>query len=440
MNTLKLITAWDTLLLGSQWLYLEGLKFFPQRRVGKKNGRHLALFAWALPPNSNAGVYRPLSFIRYGTELGWRIDAFQGEVPTNQNEHGNELLSHVPANAKLYIVPSSPRQPSYRLFPQIDGGFKNALTDARYAIQLLAKDPPDIVLASGPPFHVFLAAYFVAKRFGVPLVLDYRDEWTECPFDFVSKGNQDRFWERRCLAAATAVLFTTQSHLEHQLAQFAELKKEKAHLIPNGWESDDFLINDNQNDIQKSANNGILNLAHIGNLASHTLPDDFLKALAELLTNEPEWQKRIIVNFIGRRSPAATSVLDSFPYRDNLKLINHVGKREANRLMQEADVLLLIAAPELERYLPGKLFDYVAAHRPILIFGSPGESSRVLEKIGVGSLCPSGSGKLLGEALQLLWKTDIRKNSTILQKWLDHHKRANLAKEAFDIFSKLVTK
>lgn len=433
-------TIWDTLFLGSQWLYLEGSHMFPQRRAGKGDDRHLALFAWALPPNSNAGVYRPLSFIRYGSSLGWRIDAFQGEVPTNQSEHGDELLSRIPADAKLHVVPSSSRQPSHRFFPQIDGGFKNALVHARYAIQKLSNDPPSVVLASGPPFYVFVSAYFVARHFDIPLVLDYRDEWTECPFGFVITSNQDRFWECRCLAGADAVLFTTKSHLEHQVTQFVELNKEKTHVIPNGWEPDDFLSCDDQTRVNRSTNSEILNIAHVGTLAAHTLPTDFLKALAELLTNQPVWRKRIMVNFIGRRSPAAASILDGFPYKANVRIVDHVGKLEANRHMQEADILLLIAVPELERYLPGKLFDYVAARRPILVFGSSGESSCILESIGVGSLCPPGSSKLLGEALERLWRIDRLEHSALTRAWLDRHRRDRLAKRAFDILSTLVTK
>lgn len=436
----KLQTACDTLSLLSQWLRLEWSHVSPPKSVGKKNSRHLALFAWALPPNSNGGVHRPLSFIRYGSGLGWRIDAFQGEVPINQSEHGRELLSRVPENAKLHVVPSSPLQPSYRLSPQIDGGFKNAVAYANHAINLLSTDPPDIVLASGPPFHVFVSAYFIAKWFGVPLVLDYRDEWTECPFDFVSAGKQDRFWERRCLAAADAVLFTTSSHLRHQLAKFPELSRKKAHLVPNGWEPDDFADEDIKAITQQNKTVGTFNLAHVGTLAGHTSPHDFLNALADWLTNEPAWRDRIKVNFIGRRLPAAAAALESFPYKENIAVIDHVGKREANRRMQEADALLLIAAPELERYLPGKLFDYVASGRPILVFGYPGESSIILESLGIGMLCPPGSGALLGQHLQHLLKANIPSEEKSVQAWLDRHRRDKLAKQAFDILASLVNK
>ncbi|MGH7622214.1 MAG: glycosyltransferase, partial [Gemmatimonadaceae bacterium] len=184
--------------------------------------------------------------MQYGCRLGWRIDAFCSEAPRTLREHGEELLARVPREATLHVVPPSSREPSYRFFPRVDGGFANALGYARHAIGTMAQDPPDVVLASGPPFFTFVAARLVARHFGVPLVLDYRDEWTECPFDFVDKGPHDRALESRCLRSADAVFFTTESHRRNQLAAFPELDARKTHVVPNGWEPSDFVEPDRE--------------------------------------------------------------------------------------------------------------------------------------------------------------------------------------------------
>ena len=42
----------------------------------------------------------------------------------------------------------------------------------------------------------------LGNHWRVPFALDYRDEWSESPFDFVHKGNADRFWESRTLTNA----------------------------------------------------------------------------------------------------------------------------------------------------------------------------------------------------------------------------------------------
>lgn len=427
-------TVRDTAFVGCRWLELAWARPLERR---PRAGRHLALFAWALPPNSNAGVHRPLSFIRHGSALGWRIDAFHGEVPHNQSQHGHELLARVPAAARLHLVPPSSRQPSWRWSPQIDGGFKNALENARHAIDRLADDPPDVVLASGPPFHVFVAARFVAHHFGVPLVLDYRDEWSECPFDFVGSGPDDRAWEQRCLASADAVLFTTHSHLEHQLARFPQLDRRRAFLIPNGWEPDDFATRDSGAP-KHYIDPARLRVAHVGNLAGHAPPGPFLQTLDGLLARDAGWRARLQVEFVGRRSPEADAALQRFGHPANIVLTDHVSKHEANRRMEQADVLLLIATPDLQRYLPGKLFDYVAAGRPVLIVGSPGEASAVLERLGIGQLCSPGEPARLAECLDRLAALRLQDSGPVVAAWLAEHRRDVLAQRGFELLAALV--
>ncbi|HEY2895853.1 MAG TPA: glycosyltransferase, partial [Gemmatimonadaceae bacterium] len=233
-------TLLDTAFSGVSLLSLEhpSLRRLARGRDGNHRGsdsRHLALFA-PMPPHAGAGVHRPLSFVQYGAKHGWRIDAFDEPEAEPENRPGNELLSRVPSLVTIHAIPTSSREPSYRFFPRIDGGFTNALAHAAYAIDALRTDPPDVVLASGPPFFTFVAARFVARHFDVPFVLDYRDEWTECPFEFVTKNSGDLSWERRCLAEADAVLFATESFLHHQLSVFPELDRQRAHVVPNGWD------------------------------------------------------------------------------------------------------------------------------------------------------------------------------------------------------------
>jgi glycosyltransferase involved in cell wall biosynthesis len=426
LRTLK-----DSVAVGTDWLSLQRTR--ANGDSGRARGRHLALFAWALPPHSGAGVYRPLSFMRYAARIGWRIDAFCSEPLAEQRRHGDELLSRVPREVTLHPVARSTREPSFRFFPHVDGGFTNAIAFARSASSLLAHDPPDVVLASGPPFNMFVSALLVAQRFGAPLVLDYRDEWSECPFDFVNKDGDDREWERRCLAAADAVLFTTASHLRHQLATFPELAPAKAHLVPNGWEPDDFAARPDSSTAVASARTPTLRIAHVGNLAGHTPPHDFLESLRALLTSHPDLAQRIAVQFIGRRSPSAETAIREFEFPGVIEMIDHVGKRDAARLMQESDVLLLIAAPGLERYLPGKLFDYLAARRPVLVFGTKGEASELVERLGAGIFWPAAPGASLEDAFERLSALDMSDNAAAVDAWLDAHRREELAKRAFDI-------
>jgi glycosyltransferase involved in cell wall biosynthesis len=391
-----------------------------------------------MPPHTGVGVHRPLSFAVYGASHGWRIDAFEGPAPNDRI--GDELLSRTPAAVKLHTVPTSAREPSHRFFPRVDGGFPNAIAHAEFAIDVLKNDPPDLVLASAPSFFRFVAARFVARRFGVPLVLDYRDEWTECPFDFVSKDGDDLAWERRCLAEASAVLFVTRSLLEHQVKVFPELDRERAYVIPNGWEPADFPNVADDAASASRASSPELRVAHVGNLAGHTPPFEFLASLEKLLAEQPVWISRLRVSFIGRRSRTADAAIRAFPFPSVLEIVDHVSKRDAVRRMHDADILLLLAAPALDRSLPSKLFEYIASRRPVLIFGSPGEASALVERLGAGALCPAGSPQALGDTFVRLRALDLGPREKEVSAWLEEHRRDALAARAFEILDSVIAR
>ncbi len=431
-------TALDTAQLWARWARLAlGSGHHPRPTNETAAKRHLALFAWALPPASNGGVYRPLSFIQHGAALGWEIDAFHGEVPAQQSQHGQDLRSKVPPSVRMHLVPSLRLSASYKLTPQIDGGFANALQMAEIAIERLSTHPPSVVLASGPPFYSFVAAYFVARHFSVPLVLDYRDEWSECPFDFVNQHRSNRKWESRCLDAADAVLFTTRSHLEHQLNKFPVLARSRCHLVPNGWEAEDFAAIESSGDQYQSVA-GEISIAHIGTLAGHTPITPFLSTLDSLLRHSKNSQTNVKLKLVGRRTPDIDRALAEFPHTAALEIIDHLPKRQANKVMTTADVQLLIASKDLERYLPGKLFDYLAARRPILVFGAEGEASRLVESLGMGCRVANGAGpEELHSALQSLMNMDLREQEKKLAAWLAEHRRDVLAHRAFSVLESL---
>lgn len=115
-----------------------------------------------------------------------------------------------------------------------------------------------------------------------------------------------------------------------------------------------------------------------------------------------------------------------------------LGKKEANRLMSEADCLLLISVADLERYMPGKLFDYVAAYRPILVFGSTGEASSTVLRLGIGELCNPGTGDKLADSLQRIFEINLKDSAAVVDEWLEKHKRKNIAEYAFNKINSLV--
>ena len=145
------------------------------------------------------GVYRPLSILRYGSQPRMALRCVLQQGAETAARVRRRALAQVPNEATLHVVPPSSREPSYRFFPRMDGGFTNssrtrASPSRRWQTIRPTWFSPQArrSLPSSPLFSS-------RGAFGVPLVLDYRDEWTECPFEYVRTDRDDRAWERRCL-------------------------------------------------------------------------------------------------------------------------------------------------------------------------------------------------------------------------------------------------
>jgi glycosyltransferase involved in cell wall biosynthesis len=396
------------------------------RASAPRSGRpsnSLLLVTWLFAPEVSGGIYRPAALCRYAHELKWDVTVVAGPAPDNPSQAGLQVLEYIPSTVRI-IRAGGPRwQPSWRGFPRVDGGLLSAFTMVKAGWSAFQAEPPGVIVASGPPFANFIAGYYLARAWRVPLILDYRDEWTECPFEFVQKGSFNRRWEARCLKASTLVVFTTASMLEHQVNIFKHLDRSKCAVVPNGWEPGETRVQSRKVPDKAQSSRRIV-LLYAGNLSEHTLPGPFLKAIASVISRTPALEERLQIVFLGQKSETALRQLSDFPFRRVLVLNDQVPKSVAAEMMQAASALLLINERRLDRYLPGKLFDYIASGTPILIYGAGGESAQLVSQLQAGQVIEEGDVQELeafinGVAIQRPLTSGIPQ----IEDWLVRHTR-----------------
>jgi glycosyltransferase involved in cell wall biosynthesis len=264
----------------------------------------------------------------------------------------------------------------------------------------LSPAPPSVVLASGPPFYNFVAGLWIAKLFRAHLVLDYRDEWTESPQGFNQNDSTNRRWERKCLAFADRVIFTTESQLEHQDHHFSpELSREKCSVVYNGWEPEDFPELPDESANSSRRNRQSIILSFFGNLGPWYDPESFLNTLLSAYSLQPDLPDRLDLRFYGHRPPVIDKLLDNFSAKLRFSLYDNLPKADACRLMQNADGLLLLNPPAYNRYISGKTYEYVASRTPILLYGQGGEMSSIVNALSTGFVVPANDPAALAEAI-----------------------------------------
>jgi glycosyltransferase involved in cell wall biosynthesis len=400
---------------------------------------HLLLFAWSFPPEINGGVYRPTSLAKYAVRAGWRVTVSAGPLTGQPSAAGIDLRNSLPDTVGIFrALPAPPT--SYKLLPKIDGGFQNIVPIARAAVGACLRDRPTVIVASGPPFLTFISANFVAKRFRVPLVLEYRDEWSVHTPRFVTAGAFDKKWERKLLRSASAIVFVTEASRDAYLASIDELDASKCLVIPNGWDPDDFALEPASSTGNSVRNRGKLVISFVGSTGLMAKPDKFLVRFQEVLIRCPSLRERLLVRFTGPKSDESRAAFTNFQnqFPNSIELVDGVPKSEAIAEMRRAGALLLLLDSFYDTTIPGKLYEYLAAGAPILVFGDTGVAADLVRRFDAGLVIPTDDSSHLEAALlHLLEEPGTHRENPERIAWLADHSRSAQAARMLRVLSEV---
>ncbi len=386
----------------------------PRRR------RRVLFVSYAFPPTGGVGVQRATKFVKYLPEFGWDCSVLTVENPSVPLVD-ESLLDEIPPATILRRARTW--EPGYSVKQAVSASgagargpwLKRTIASVmrraagavlqpdpqilwrhnalKAGLQLLRESPHDAIIATGPPFSSLLLGAALKRHSGVPLVLDYRDEW----------GISNAYWEnkrpgviaqrvqqrmqRRCLRAADIVLATTPS----STAAVAELTAEaggnaRSACIYNGFDPPDFPRIDVSPVPRPDYGHGQdkYRLAFIGTLWALNPIGPLVTAIERLATTAPQLLAQLELVLAGRRTVDQEAVLDrlnGLPCRVvRLPFVSH---DEACRLMRSASALLLLNAdyPHTQRIINAKTFEYMAARRPIFVVAPEGDLTDVVRDL-----------------------------------------------------------
>ena len=139
----------------------------------------------------------------------------------------------------------------------------------------------DVVYTTSGPYSDHLIGYYLKKRYKLPWVADFRDEWTNNPFAKYDKSSLrykiEYALERRILQVANKIVVTTPLARENYIKGF-NLPASKVITITNGYDEDDFTkLNDDNTCKDK------FSVFHNALLYGIRTPITYFKALREAI-------------------------------------------------------------------------------------------------------------------------------------------------------------
>lgn len=272
-------------------------------------------------------------------------------------------------------------------------------------------NPPQLIYSRSFPPSSTLAAYYLARHFGVPWFLHLSDPWCQTKWavdrHFNSRWHKTR--ERMCLSLATRISFTSPSTLSKYKAAYPNLA-ERMCIDPNTYQDEDV----NANSWVKGDKFRII---HTGSLDSSRNLDPILKALSCLSESHPIFND---IQFIQAGSIDDTTQRELPKSISWINIVGQLAYPAAISLQHSADLLLAIdwkydSAIDAE-YLLSKLIDYMAARRPILLITCIESASwNFVQSNRLGVSVEYNDMSSLASAILCYWESWRKKDQSVFQ-------------------------
>ena len=406
------------------------------------------------PPAGGPGVQRWLKFVTYFKEFGIEPVVF---IPDNPHYplQDKSIASEIPEGIEIIRFPIKEPYGFAKIFSkkktnQVSSGIitnKNQsaleklllwirgnffIPDARigwvkpaviFLKEYLAKNDMDIVISSGPPHSLHLIGMALKEELGIKWVADFRDPWTTIHYHQslrLNKRAQKKHLklESKVLNNSDLVVVTS----ARTKKEFQNITSVPIEVISNGY---DILEKIEPNlDAQFS-------IAHIGSLLTNRNPELLWEILSELKDENKVFSKNLLIKLVGAVSEDVLESLAVFGLTENYKTLGYVSHQEAIQIQHDAQVLLLVEmdSPETKSIIPGKLFEYVAANRPILAIGPEGSDVEgIIKETNTGVYFKYTDKEKLKQQVQLYYEAYLKANLNVNSQNTEKYSRRELTK------------
>lgn len=369
--------------------------------------RRILLVAYYYPPLNSIGARRPSALAKWLRRRGHDVTVLtsvnSGRLPDDRARgtvRAHDLLatrlnwrgrSHAVATGQV----DAPWNPGRGFWGSIVVPDIQLVSWAPFALgqalRLHRRRHFDVVITTSPVESVH-AVGIALQRKGVPWIADMRDGWRfEAPReDWPLKLQRwiDARLEQLVVRRADEVVIVT----EPLAADLRARHGIAVETLTNGFDPDDVPTAEPELDRNSGDPCGPggrpLVLAHTGGIGRERTLRPLLAALARLAKQQPGLHERIRLVLAGAQTPEERAL---YAQRDFAPFVEHHGfvpREQALALQRSADVLVLVTTGVRRGEATGKLFEYLAARRPILVLGTETAAATMVEEAGAGVAIP----------------------------------------------------
>lgn len=405
-----------------------------ERTPRSSGDMHVVLISYFYPPDPAVGGLRAQKVAHALLDRGHRVTVITGRLPDDAEARREKrdgltirAIESMPGLRDLYQRlrrrerASAPAEPAIPMDdtswspPEETGKWKRRVTSlfwlpddrqgfvfpaARAAVEAI-RSGAQWLYTTGPPFSVHLAGLVANRRTGVRWACEFRDPWSantwKPPFVRSAFSDWADGWlEQRCLRRATSVVGVSQGLQRILQSLVPPDRRDRVVVVRNGIER-----------LPASAPAAPAappTIVYAGTLYLSRNPEPFLRGLAHLVEREPGLRGQVAAEFIGDcrwyNGASVEALVRQLGLDGMVAFRDWLAHDEAQARLGRAAALLLLARDQPDQ-VPNKLYDYLAAQRPILAFvGEGDESAQLLREAGQHHLVPDDSPERIADAIR----------------------------------------
>jgi len=399
------------------------------------------------PPAGGGGVARPTKLAGHLAELGFDVHVL---APDDSKWLYRDDELTIPPNVKVHRVKyhgPKGRLPAEELHG-LDGLDRTLRQAALFSRRLLVPDEfvswgltaipaarrivrdekIDVLVTTSPPASVNLIGAAVKQVTGVYWVADLRDSVAANPDRRVDRlavrlKEETQEGVAKLVARWADAVVTVSDEISREMR---ELGAQRVETIPNGCDFDDF-------EGLEYHPGERFRITHTGTFFGHRDPRPFLSALAEV-------DGDVVARFVGGLRSSDREFADRLGLGDRIEEIEHVPRRSALELQRASDALLLLlpdAGGRGKTVPSGKIYEYLAAERPILAaVPTDGVAAELVRRADAGVVVAPDDVAALKSAISGLrarWQKGALENGSLPQELKDELSRRTRSQEFADL-------
>jgi len=427
--------------------------------------RRALIITYYWPPAGSSGVQRWVKFVKYLREYGWEPVVYTANNPevasldeslSKEIPNGVEVIRrNVPEPYGLYKFftgnrgkkigvgfTSSTKKSGFinRLAIWVRGNF--FIPDARmfwirpstrFLKDYLKTNPVDIIITSGPPHSLHLIGLNLKKKLNIPWIADFRDPWTS--IYFYKDLKLTRFADRINRKLELKVLRSSDLNVVVSKSMYEEFKQkgiDKIEIVSNGFDHSEY-------DFSASIDDNFFSIVHVGTIPPSSNSNAFWKALSRMAQENPEFDKKLKIIFVGDVDSSVINSLKEYNLLEKTQLVGYKPHSEIPKFQKSAQVLLVMAPSTSKEILTGKIFEYLAANRPVIAIGPiEGDLDNLLSETRAGMMLPSNSEPEIFEGLKWFWEGYNSGWSSFNPQNINQYSRKELTRRMSELMNMVV--